>query len=273
MTCDGHAGGKEYARRKGRAKADNLQTMTTRKCGFGLAASLSRRTHCHRSPIRSRSLQVPKPQSASGWRTLFDGKSLDAWRGYKNRVCAGRLADRRRRADQGRTRRRLDHQGPVRRLRARARVAHRPRRQQRDLLSRHRGPRLQGRPNDDRIYTTGPEYQLLDDTEAADNKTRLTCAAAAYGLYPSPAGHLKPVGEWNSRTHRRQGTARRALAQRLQDGRVRAVEPRLGSESRSRPNSRRGRSSAAPRPAISGFRAITRARSRSATSGSASFDN
>ena len=50
----------------------------------------------------------------------------------------------------------------------------------------------------DHIYWTAPEYQLLDDSLASDNKTRLTCAGAAYGLYPSPAGHLKPVGEWNS---------------------------------------------------------------------------
>ena len=42
-----------------------------------------------------------------------------------------------------------------------------------------------------------PEYQLLDDAKAEDNKTRLTSAGAAYALYPSPAGHLRPVGEWN----------------------------------------------------------------------------
>ena len=47
----------------------------------------------------------------------------------------------------------------------------------------------------DRIYWSAPEYQLLDDVKGADNKTRLTCAGAAYALYPSPAGHLKPVGE------------------------------------------------------------------------------
>ena len=58
-------------------------------------------------------------------------------------------------------------------------------------------PDFKGKPTDDRIYTTGPEYQLLDDIEAADNKTRLTCAGANYGLYPSPEGHLKSVGEWN----------------------------------------------------------------------------
>lgn len=48
-----------------------------------------------------------------------------------------------------------------------------------------------------RIYWSAPEYQLLDDIKGADNKTRLTCAGACYALYPSPAGHLKPVGEWN----------------------------------------------------------------------------
>jgi len=50
----------------------------------------------------------------------------------------------------------------------------------------------------DHIYWSGPEYQLLDDIKGADNKTRLTCAGAAYAVYPSPAGHLKAVGEWNS---------------------------------------------------------------------------
>lgn len=49
----------------------------------------------------------------------------------------------------------------------------------------------------DHIYWTAPEYQLLDNIKAADNKTPLTRAAAAYGLYPPPDGHVKPVGEWN----------------------------------------------------------------------------
>ena len=54
-----------------------------------------------------------------------------------------------------------------------------------------------GTEDEKKIYWTAPEYQLLDDVAASDNKTRLTCAGAAFGLYPSPAGHLKPVGEWN----------------------------------------------------------------------------
>jgi hypothetical protein len=47
------------------------------------------------------------------------------------------------------------------------------------------------------IYWSGPEYQLLDNIDAADNKTPLTRAGAMYGLYPAPDGHVKPVGEWN----------------------------------------------------------------------------
>jgi hypothetical protein len=50
----------------------------------------------------------------------------------------------------------------------------------------------------EKIYWSAPEYQLLDDIKATDNKTRLTCAGAAYAILPSPAGHLKPVGDWNT---------------------------------------------------------------------------
>lgn len=50
----------------------------------------------------------------------------------------------------------------------------------------------------DKIYWSAPEYQLLDDAKHADGKDRLTSAAAAYGLYPSPAGIVKPGGQWNT---------------------------------------------------------------------------
>jgi hypothetical protein len=50
----------------------------------------------------------------------------------------------------------------------------------------------------DKIYHTGPEYQLLDDASHRDGQNRLTSTAAAYGLYAPPAGVAKPAGEWNS---------------------------------------------------------------------------
>ena len=49
----------------------------------------------------------------------------------------------------------------------------------------------------DHVYWSGPEYQLLDDANAPDGKSRLTSAAAAYALYPSPAGVVRPFDHWN----------------------------------------------------------------------------
>jgi len=128
-------------------------------------------------------------QVGSEWRPLFDGTSLNAWRGFKSdavptgwRVAGGTLGK--------------DDAVP-------------------DLISRDQfgdfeleldwrigaagnsGIFYRGTEEYDRIYWSAPEYQLLDDEKAADNKTRLTCAGASYALYPSPAGHLKPAGGWN----------------------------------------------------------------------------
>jgi hypothetical protein len=49
----------------------------------------------------------------------------------------------------------------------------------------------------DEIYWSGPEYQLLDDANANDGKSRLTAAGSAYGIYPCPPGVVKAFGEWN----------------------------------------------------------------------------
>jgi len=128
-------------------------------------------------------------QSKTKWHVLFDGTSLDAWRGYKTeKVPSGW------RIDDGL-------------LVKDASVG--------DIVSKgefgdfelelewkigeagNSGIFYRGTEEYDHIYWSAPEYQLLDDIKAADNKTRLTCAGAAYALYPSPVGHLKPVGEWN----------------------------------------------------------------------------
>ena len=129
-------------------------------------------------------------QSAAKWRVLFDGTSLDAWRGYKSdKVPVGwKIVDRT-----------LAKDGRVE-----------------DIVSKdefgdfelvmdwkigeagNSGIFYRGTEEYEHIYWSAPEYQLLDDAKASDNKTRLTCAGAAYAIYPSPPGHLKPVGEWNT---------------------------------------------------------------------------
>ena len=128
-------------------------------------------------------------ERAEGWRLLFDGTSLDAWRGYKQaNVPAGwRVVD-----------------GTISKDRPVSDIVSKEEFGDFDLQIEWRigdagnaGIFYRGSEEFDKIYWTGPEYQLLDDIKAADNKTRLTSAGAAYGLYPSPPGHLMPVGEWN----------------------------------------------------------------------------
>ena len=46
-------------------------------------------------------------------------------------------------------------------------------------------------------YESGPEMQVLDDANNHEGPNPLTRAGANYGLYPAPAGIVRPAGEWN----------------------------------------------------------------------------
>ena len=128
--------------------------------------------------------------SAGAWHSLFDGTTLDKWRGYKSdrppagwKVAGGALV-KDERVDDIMTR---DEFGDFE-LELEWKIGE----------AGNSGIFYRGTEEYDHIYWSAPEYQLLDDVQAADNRTRLTCAGAAYAIYPSPAGHLKPVGDWNA---------------------------------------------------------------------------
>lgn len=126
----------------------------------------------------------------TSWRVLVDGKSTDAWRGYKTQTfpSSWHLADGT-----------LTKNGSAD-----------------DLISRDQfgdfeltwdwklapggnaGVFYRATEEYDKVYWSGPEYQLLDDARHPDGKSRLTSAGAAYGIYPSPAGIVKPANQWNS---------------------------------------------------------------------------
>jgi len=132
---------------------------------------------------------VSRGRTDSNWRVLFDGTSLSQWRGYKDEAVptGWRIADGA-----------LVKDGPVRDLMTRAQFGD----FELELEWRigdagNSGIFYRGTQEYDHIYWSAPEYQLLDDVKGADNKTRLTCAGAVYAIYPSPPGHLKPVGQWN----------------------------------------------------------------------------
>lgn len=134
--------------------------------------------------------QLSPADRAAGWRPLFDGTTVKGWRAYKaDTVPSGWLVQ----------------DGALMKTRS-----------TRDIMtvdqfgnfelafewklatSGNAGVFYRGTEEYDHVYWSGPEYQLLDDANAPDGRSRLTSAGSAFGLYPAPAGIVKPAGEWNS---------------------------------------------------------------------------
>jgi len=129
-------------------------------------------------------------QRAGGWRSLFDGTSTAAWRGYKEATMPagwqivdgvltkkGSVGDLMTKDQFGNFELALDWKVSP---------------------GGNAGVFYRGTEEYDKIYWSAPEYQLLDDAGHPDGQSRLTSAGSDYGLYPSPAGVVKPADQWNS---------------------------------------------------------------------------
>ncbi len=124
------------------------------------------------------------------WVSLFDGTTMAAWRGYQaDSMPAGwHLADGTLRKD-----------NPTGDIVTRAQFGDFELELEWQLAAGgNAGIFYRGTEEYEKIYWSAPEYQLLDDATAPPGETRLTSAGAAYGLYPSPEGVLKPAGQWNA---------------------------------------------------------------------------
>lgn len=127
--------------------------------------------------------------STPTWQTLFDGKILDTFRGWKSQgmpagwhVVDGALV-KEGEVDELVTRRQFgDFE-----LELDWKIGE----------AGNSGVFYRGTREYDHIYWSAPEYQLLDDANAPDGRSQLTATASAFGLYASPAGIVKPFGEWN----------------------------------------------------------------------------
>jgi hypothetical protein len=131
-------------------------------------------------------------EKSSGWKLLFDGKSLDGWRGYKTtEIGAGwKVQD-----------------GTLTLTAAKAG----------DLLTAQEfadfelsfewkissggnsGVIYRAGLGESASYRTGPEYQVLDNIAAKDNKLGNHLAGSLYDIgAEAPRDLVKPVGEWNT---------------------------------------------------------------------------
>jgi len=142
-------------------------------------------------------------EKKAGWKLLFDGSTIDQWRGYKMETVppgwtteAGALV----------------HTPPVRDPQTNTR----PR--TRDIISAEQysdfdfkfdwqlapappagnsGVMFYVTTDGAETYFSGPEYQLLDNATHPDGKNPLTSTGSCYALYAPSKDAAKPIGEWN----------------------------------------------------------------------------
>ena len=137
-------------------------------------------------------------QNAGEWKSLFDGKSLDSWRIFKSdrapKMC-----------EAGQTTACWEIKDGVLQKDGNAN----------DLASKEEfgdfelelewkigqagnsGLFYRGTEQYNAIYWSAPEYQLLDNVNAADNKKDNHLAGSVYDLYAPPKDAAKPADEWN----------------------------------------------------------------------------
>jgi hypothetical protein len=137
-------------------------------------------------------------ERADGWKLLFDGQSLAGWRGYKTeapgkgwQVKAGALVLEEKKAGDLVT---VSEFGDF------------------DLgfewkvtETANSGVIYRVGLGESASYVTGPEYQVLDNEKATDNKQQNHLAASLYDIALDSNAKTKPVGQWNSGRIRVQG--------------------------------------------------------------------
>lgn len=125
----------------------------------------------------------------AAWRMLFDGKTLNGWRGYRSEDVKAWRAENGMLTKNAITGNLVttDQFGDFE-LEFEWRIAR----------GGNAGVFIRATEEYSKIYWTATEYQLLDDANGPDGRNPLTSAGAAYGLYPVRRGVVKAADEWNT---------------------------------------------------------------------------
>lgn len=126
---------------------------------------------------------------AAGWRLLFDGRTMAGWRGFKQTA----VPDGWKAVD-----------GAITRVGSGGDIVTTQKFKNFELAIEwnvapggNSGIFYRASEDDEAIYWTAPEMQVLDDAKHVDGQSRLTAAGANYGLHEAPSGIVKPAGLWN----------------------------------------------------------------------------
>lgn len=133
---------------------------------------------------------VTAEEKADGWRSLFDGKSLTGWRGYKSdqigkgwKVKNGVLVLNEKKAGDLVT---VEEFGDFD-FRFEWKVTE----------TANSGVIYRAGLGETATYVTGPEYQVLDNEKATDNKEHDHLAGSLYDVALGNDAKTKAVGQWN----------------------------------------------------------------------------
>jgi cytochrome c len=140
-------------------------------------------------PINAAQNQLKPAQVAAGWRALFDGATLDGWRGWKQSVLpAGwRVHDGAiERGEGGGDLTSIEQFGDFE-LELEWRIA----------AGGNSGVMFHAVEDHDYPWETAPEMQILDNGAHPDGKNPLTSAGANYALDAPPFDASFPPGQWN----------------------------------------------------------------------------
>lgn len=128
-------------------------------------------------------------EKATGWKLLFDGKSLAGWRGFKTetppagwKAIDGTLV----RDASGGDLMTVDEFGDFE-LRLQWQIS----------KNGNSGIMFHVTSEGGETYETGPEFQILDNAGHRDGQNPMTSAGSNYAMHPPVRDVTKPVGEWN----------------------------------------------------------------------------
>jgi 3-keto-disaccharide hydrolase len=146
------------------------------------------------APVRAQtpaSINTLTPdERQAGWQLLFDGRTVDGWRGYMRedmpsgwQVVDGLFTRVAQAGDIITTRKFRDFDLKF------------------DFLVAEGGNSgifYRAVEGPEFIYYFAPEYQILDDERHPDGRSPLTSTGANYAVNEAPRGVTKPAGQWNS---------------------------------------------------------------------------
>ena len=129
-------------------------------------------------------------ERAAGWQLLFDGQSLDGWRGYNREDLPGGWA-----VEDGALVR-VGRGGDI--ITVEQFVDFELYLEWKVEPGGNGGVFYRAAEGQQIIYHSAPEMQILDDARHRDGRDPLTSAGSNYGLYGAPRGVVRPAEEWNT---------------------------------------------------------------------------